>query len=478
MNRSHTYSLVLSGVLIFTLAAQSLFLAPHLQASVLTSMPRLQVDIFGIVFYLLGAFLIASILLNYSRSAYAWVFLYCAVGLGGMFIVFQQKGLVAESALLMGLILAFLLSNWIKTERDWLVEAVQWINLYVAAGLLLRPELFLAAPTYRLILPETIRYSFVVVMLISAVISMLLTAQPALGKAKQGQFLALPWLIWGLILCVPLRLPNVIVSLGVAAALLLKNLIPWEKLILQDAIKIGRRFLRLVFITQSISLTLLLWMIRLVETNHTLPISQIIQVREVTFIGFSILLTVAVLVIATVNMSINGILAGLNGDRSVASQIPHARWWDRLKTAWLEPFAMAQGLLIGQINQQMEVEKLLARQANTERRRMAQLNLLHQINLELETLLDPPASAQLAANAVSSALGGDLTAILQYDPEHDEMVTLATSGPQASLVPQEYRQILKRGLIGRAARLRRTQLVPDTRLDPDHFQMENQHSLS
>lgn len=125
-----------------------------------------------------------------------------------------------------------------------------------------------------------------------------------------------------------------------------------------------------------------------------------------------------------------------------------------------------------------EYEKLLAKQSGLGQRRMSQLNLLHQLTSELESIMDPPVSAQLTANAVFSALGGTLTSIFQYNLERDELVILAASGPLANTVPPGYRQSVKDGLIGRAGRLRRTQMASDTRLDPNYFKLEDQDSLS
>ena len=46
------------------------------------------------------------------------------------------------------------------------------------------------------------------------------------------------------------------------------------------------------------------------------------------------------------------------------------------------------------------------------------------------------------------------------------------------LVPPEYRQPMSKGLIGRAARLRKAQYSPDTRLDSDYFELGGQKFLS
>jgi len=129
-------------------------------------------------------------------------------------------------------------------------------------------------------------------------------------------------------------------------------------------------------------------------------------------------------------------------------------------------------------DQNQEYEKLLSKQLNLERRRMAQLNLLHQLNLELEGVLDPPVSAQLTANAIINTVGSTLVSIFKYDPQENELVVIATSGPLAGTIPPGYRQGLSHGLLGRAARLRHTQLASNTRLDSNYLGLENQDTLS
>ena len=126
----------------------------------------------------------------------------------------------------------------------------------------------------------------------------------------------------------------------------------------------------------------------------------------------------------------------------------------------------------------LEYEKLLASYLNLERRRMAQLNLLYQLNLELENVLDPPVSAQLTANAIVNAMISELASIFEYDPEHNDLVVIATSGPRAASIPPGYRQSLNNRLVGRAARLRRVQLASNTRLDSDYSGPEGRDSLS
>jgi putative nucleotidyltransferase with HDIG domain len=479
MTRTNTYSLTMSGALILTLAALNLLLAPHLQADILAALLAWQVDALGAIFGLLSAFLIASVALDYSRSARAWVFLYSAIVFGGLAWALFEKGLVAESALLSGVSLAFLVSNWLTSPRDWLVEAIQWVNLYVGIGLLLRPDLFLAAPQYALFQPDMVRYSFVVVMLSSSATSFLLSHNPALGVKRQGVFLGLPWVIWGFMLFMPLRLTSVIICFGISVALMVKDLLPWKKLTLRQGTRIGRRLFRLVFSAEGLSLALVLWLIRLVESHLATSAASLSSIRETAFVVFCLLTLIAVWVVATVNLSINGVVAALNRNPAPQSaQNPPNRLWGQVKKSLLEPYTDSKDLLSERVRQQEEYEKLLAQNLNNERRRMAQLNLLHQLNLELESVLDAPVSAQLTVNAIYNLLGGNLVAIFQMDNEQEDLVMMAASGALSATIPPAYRQNPNKGLIGRAARLRRTQLVSDTRLDPDFFQLENQTCLS
>ncbi len=443
MNRLSTYPLALSGILILTLAAEGIFLVPNMQASVFASIPGWLVYGSGSALYILGIFMLACILLNYSRAVQMWVFLFTTFSLGVMGLVLFQKGLFIESVLLGGLALAFLLSNWVPLNRDWLVETIQWINLLVGTGLLLRPTIFLSVAEYHFLQPEIVRYSFAGLMLVSAAASFWLSRKPSPGNL-QAKILALPWILWGLMLVAPFYLFNVIIASSASVGLMLEGVVPWEKIVLRQNLVIGQRFLRLVFAFQSLSLLLVIGLIQLAGNGPSLPTLAGMHMQEVALAGYVILTLISIIVVASLNLWINESFSN-PGQRQPSGQ---------------------------------EYEKLLAKQLNLERRRMAQLNLLHQLNLELESILDPPVSAQLTANAIFSALGGTLTSIFLYDPEQDELVMLAASGPLSSTLPPGYRQGTTEGLIGRAGRLRHTQLASDTRLDPNYFKLENQDTLS
>jgi len=84
----------------------------------------------------------------------------------------------------------------------------------------------------------------------------------------------------------------------------------------------------------------------------------------------------------------------------------------------------------------------------------------------------------LVVNAIQRAFESTLAAILTYDAEQDEFVSLAIAGEPGSYPAPPYRQHASKGVVERAARLRKTQVANDTRRDPDYFSLENQNALS
>ena len=113
-----------------------------------------------------------------------------------------------------------------------------------------------------------------------------------------------------------------------------------------------------------------------------------------------------------------------------------------------------------------------------DKHRIAQLILLNELSQQLETRLDQPVAAQLAVNTLERAIDCSCVCLLIHEPERHEFVALASAGRLAKMIPPGYRQSVTRGMIGRATRLRKTQISNDTRLDPDYFSLASENSLS
>jgi putative nucleotidyltransferase with HDIG domain len=120
----------------------------------------------------------------------------------------------------------------------------------------------------------------------------------------------------------------------------------------------------------------------------------------------------------------------------------------------------------------------LKRQLEIEKRRNLQYQLLAELSQQLEAQLDQPVAAQLAVNTLERAIECSLIILYLHETEDREFVALATAGSKTGLIPPGYRQDANQGMLGRVARLRKTQIANDTRLDRDFFSFDEERSLS
>lgn len=477
MKSRKNYSLVTSGLFLLAFTAQFLFLAPYKKVGFLADMPPLMADLLGAAFFLHGILLASSVILSAPQATQSLYNLLAAIMLAVIAWAYWQFNLVIEGFVLSALSLTFVLCNWFSTKRDWLVVVMQWVNLVIGAGLLWQPALLLNAPTYDFISG----FSTILGLLftLSGLVSLMMGIFPSFYRGKAGRFLSLPWLLWILPFVPPFELPHLGIAVSVSSALALNEFIPWKRVVMRQAVDIGSRFFRLVALSQAALLALFVWMIRYIELTLNIASDVSHSLRQVMVIFFNFIAALGVLTVVWVNLSINGAFAGLTGTSNKTQPLPKPDgFWKRLANSLLEPFETSQGYISDIIDTRREYEALLSRQLAAEKRRVAQLSLLHDVNRSLEVVLDAPVAAQLTANAIQNALGGCLTSVLRYDEAREDMVVLAASGPNAVEIPPGYRQAITVGIIGRAARLRRTQIASDTRLDPDYLHLENNDARS
>ncbi len=477
MNKSTVYSLNLSIALLLLSLGAALLIAPHLLWKHIHILPQWLAVAAGILFYGFSFLLLASSLLNYPGN------LQWRVGLGasglllGLGTVLLRGDYYVAATWLYAAALAILLSNWLKVPLfDWLQTATLGANLVASALMFLTPELVIhTMPTLDY---EPMRLSMGAGFLSSALIALIAGLYAQHRQKEQWHLLSIPWLLWGLLAWLENDVLQILLAGSAALGLLASEVIPWEKVILRQGRNLGRRFFHLVGSGQGISLVVILVMLGLTERLFPGADNEIYQLRTAGLLSFLVIGLVGILLIILQNLSINGVFSGLSGEKTVPIIEEAGGIFSSLRRFFIEPFRNSQDLFIKNARQQQEYERLLGEMVLTGRRRMAQLNLMHQLNLELETVLDPPVSAQLTANAIHATLGGNVCAVFEYDHERNEMCVLAVSGPGASSVPPGYRQSIQAGLMGRAGRLRRSQLVSDTRLDHDFIALENQNVLS
>jgi HD-GYP domain-containing protein (c-di-GMP phosphodiesterase class II) len=106
--------------------------------------------------------------------------------------------------------------------------------------------------------------------------------------------------------------------------------------------------------------------------------------------------------------------------------------------------------------------KELEFQNTIEHIRNEQLLSLNGFERQLDSLLDLPVEAQLAANTLYKTFKCNLTLILVNNPAEQRLVLLAASGPDAASISPNYRHSLTRGLVGRAVRSHRPLINQDS----------------
>jgi len=115
---------------------------------------------------------------------------------------------------------------------------------------------------------------------------------------------------------------------------------------------------------------------------------------------------------------------------------------------------------------------------NAEKHRTTQLTYLNELSQQLEAELDPPVAAQLAVNTLERTMECILVSLMLYEADKKEFVSMATAGKMASIIPPGYRQNAEKGLLSRVARMKKVQVVNDTRLDSDFTKLNEENTLS
>jgi GAF domain-containing protein len=475
MNRRSTYFLALIASFILIFSAQSILLATHTQANLLQKIPYWMAAFLAILFYFGGVSAATSVLLAYPDRAFWTVQNVVGLMLGTLSILYLYDGHRAETILLGILTISFILSSRVNAgERDWLVLDLILVNTIIGVLMIWKPELL--NPPFEINKNElATSVAFGISFLISSIIGLITLFKPE--TSDKTRLLAIPWAAWGAFYIYPFELTTIIIVLSILVSLSFYGFIPWNKLVISEGKSLARRFIHLTLTSQSVSFGLIAWMLYMLDTHTTDLNRQITVMREIALASFNVTALLTAMVVASVSLSINGIFLGLSGQERPVRQKPTSLFWQILE-AMMQPFNISYELLAPQIQRKQEIEHLLSDKIAIEKRRSDQLGLLRYLNQELETNYEPGISARLACNAIQSTLGGAIAAVFQFEPESDELVALAVAGPYTHTIPAGYKQSIRKGVLGRALRSQKTQLIPDTRLDPDYFHLEDQAFFS
>ena len=425
------------------------------------------------------------------QRLYGWlVYALVTVSLAGLAFLYAQDGRIVETFLFIGLIFTILFSVF-RNGRDPLTGFAASLNLAAGLGLLAWPAVR-AAAAYRDLLPYHV--TFGAAFLISAVIGGTALLNPqARGKRILAKFLAIPWFAWSLFFTLTRNLPGLIPAFALAVILLTADTIPWNRLKLPPDDVLGKRVILLAAILQTsflAAVTFLLDRAAIGTDVSSLSGWGLLRLnnRELAFL--LILGTESLLVYGLVSLVaiINGLALKLSGERALTpgpveetEETEEAARWSKRIERLIRPFTASMPDIQKRVELQARQINTLGEQLAGEKRRTAQLTLLSELSQQLENQLDAPVASQLAVNILQRSLHCTLAALYMHEPERHELVLLAVAGTRVStisFVPPGYRQSVKLGILGRAARLRKTQVVQDARLEPDFLKLGEEPTLS
>ncbi len=471
---------ILAGVLWLT--GEGFLLIPTKFGAITAGLSKFSVSGLGTIFIFSALVLAMLILISAGQRQQNILLTATNLIVCGLLVLYIQAGTYLEALLLLGVLgVNFFFAAPADLEpgpdKEILLWALAVVN-GISGGILFLHPAFLNYLIYAPLGP--VENILAVIFILSFVLSLIAPLRPFKNlKRFLNIFLAAPWIVWAAIFALASSLTNILVPLVVSIAILFKDSLPWERFILPEGDMLGRR---LVFIVNSglvLAIGMLAILLNLLDQSLAQSGAAAIQqsVREIIFGLFTVFSIMIAYGLSTITMTINGLMMEVE-ERPASSETKGLIPWNERIARYLRPFSLTREGLRARLDTQSDQITALDHQLASEKQRAEQLKLLVELNQQLETQLDQPVSAQLAVNTIEQAIDCSFVCLYLHEPERREYVVLASAGIMANIIPPGYRQNVTRGIIGRATRLRKTQIVLDTHGDPDFLEAENDTSLS
>ncbi len=294
------------------------------------------------------------------------------------------------------------------------------------------------------------------------------------------RFQVIPWLGWCLVFLPTLSVAHLTGPALFSATILFSNFFPWNHLQLPENDILGNRAVK---ITSTLETTLLIFLSSLlIMMDFTLKSEGVALsiARNAAFMFFILSSAVLYYETLTIVMTVNGLISELTrtGEEPDSLADPSLTLWNDRLTRYIKPFTHAREMLQIRLNAQSDQINILARQLTNEKKRNSQITMLMELSQQLENQLDQPVAAQLAANSLERALSCDLVCLFIHEPDQKEFMLLAATGRQTNHIPPGFRHSISTGVLGRAVRQRKTQIINDIRTDADYIPFAGVHNLS
>lgn len=291
----------------------------------------------------------------------------------------------------------------------------------------------------------------------------------------------IPWMAWCLIFISTTSVIHLIGPIILATSILLNGLIPLDQLKLSENDILGNRAVKIIGTLETTLLIFLSAMLIVMDLALNTENRAVASAHNATFIFFIIVAAILYYELITIVMAVNGLMSELTRTEYETESFSDSNLslWDTRLARYIKPFLRAREGLRSRLNTQTDQISILAHQLTNEKKRNSQITLLMELSQQLENQFDQPVAAQLAVNSLERALQCDLASLYIYEPDDEkEFMLLAAAGKHASLIPPSFRLGVSEGVLGRAVRQRKTQIINDIRADADYVRFENEPHLS
>jgi len=464
-----TLSVLAAGIL--WLAGESILLIPSRTQALLESLSALPVTFLGVLFILSALANVLAFFIPARPRPRVTLLAMSTAMLSLLTWLYLRAGLYVEVLLLSAVVAAHLMILAYRGESGQFEKKAMVGSILVANGaigiLLFMNQAVPSNPVYEAYEPFRIFLAWT--FLGSSLLAGLTSFQP--NPRASGFFeksLTIPWMLWILIFASMPSIPCVLPPLMLIVILLAGPSVPWVDFILPEDDMLGRRLILLASIVMCVAIGFVAILLEVVDHSlHSVGVDPSrLLIREASFVLFNLATFLVGYGVTIVSMTINGLMR--ESESSAAPSVKDTSWSRRV-ARYLKPFSLTREGLHARLEAQADQINALSRQVAAERHRAEQLNLLVELSQQLEAQLDQPVAAQLTINTLERAVPSSFICLYLHEPERREYVVLATAGRMMHRTPAGYRQNITQGVLGRATRTRKTQVVSDTSLDSDYL---------
>ncbi len=447
MPRRTADSILAATAIFFIIVGQGFVLIPDQFDVLLAGLPQNSALVLGGFFLASGLICFPAALTQTHKAHQALAATLAQLALGVLAALYARAQMLIEATLPILLMLALLFSTraWPRVKARSIYPIAALTFLFCALAIFLHFDWF-PIPLENI---DYVRWALGAVFALSGLLLLLRIRQPGPAPLRRSRLVALPSAFYMLTALADGNIASAILPLCWVTLTLAQDFAPfeWRKL------KFERRFYLYFLLSALVGFLASLGFTRLFTIIFADPILRA-------------QLTVTTIVLITEIAWLTRILLNAH------SQIKLKRTFSSSanESASKEKPASPESFLrqISNLQDQLAAEK----------RRNLQLNLLSELSQQLEAQLDAPVAAQLMINMLQQALHCDFAGLYNHELEKRELTLLAAAGQKMSLFAPGHRQNINHGILGRAARLRKTQAVADTSLDIDFEPLSDEQTLA